>query len=141
MELKASYQELGSYIQGRFGQPVSFSLAEGGVFRVTYTKRVLFKDLKINVSIRFEAVKGDTVVVGYDAPLGLDTVAGGVLSFLSSHMPDLAAGIHPEDGHRIRIVLSEIEKAKAVGDNIALRSITPQADGLRIEFELKTPKQ
>lgn len=141
MELKASYQELGSYVQGRFGQSVSFSLAEGGVFRVTYTKRVLFKDLKINVGIRFEAVKGDTVVVGYDAPLGLDMVVGGVLSFLSSQLPELAAGIHPEDGHRIRIVLSEIEKAKAVAENVALRTITPQADGLRIEFGLKAPKQ
>ena len=139
MELKATYGELSSYVKARFGQPVSLSLADRGGLRVTYTKRILIKDVNINLNIRIDEVKADAVALTYDGPFGLDTVISGVLSFFKSQFPELSAGIHPEEGHRIRISLSEIEKAKPVVENIALRSITPCDDGLSIEFGLKVP--
>ncbi|MDE7419980.1 MAG: hypothetical protein K2N35_07205 [Muribaculaceae bacterium] len=137
MEVKATYEELGSYVQARFKQPVSFSLAEEGALRVTYTKRILIKDVNISVNLHFDEVKADSVTITYDGAFGLDTIINGVLSFFKSQFPDLSAGIHPEDGHRIRINLSEIEKAKRVAENIELRDIKALEDGLRIEFGLK----
>ena len=137
MELKATYEELGSYIKARFGQPVSLSLAERGDLRVTYTKRILIKDVSININIHIDDVKADAVTLTYDGPFGLDTVISGVLSFFMGQFPELSAGIHPEEGHRIRINLAEIEKAKPAVENIALRAITPCEDGIRIEFGLK----
>lgn len=139
MELKATYEELGSYIKARFGQPVSLSLADRGDLRVTYTKRILIKNVSININIHIDDVKTDAVALTYDGLFGLDTVISGVLSFFKSQFPELSAGIHPEEGHRIRINLSEIEKAKPVVENIALRSITPCDDGLSIKFGLKVP--
>ena len=140
MEVKATYKELCSYIQKRFKQPVSLSFAEGGEIRVTYTKRILIKDVNISVNLRFDEVKSDSVTIAYDGAFGLDTIISGVLSFFKSHFPDLSAGIHPEDGHRIRINLSEIEKAKPVVENIELRDIKVSEEGLRIEFGLKVPE-
>ena len=139
MEIKASYKELSSYVQARFKQPVSFSFAEEGALRVTYTKRILIKDVNVSVNIRFDEVKGESVLLSYDGAFGLDTIISGVLSFFKSQFPELSAGIHPEEGHRIRINLSEIEKAKAVAENIELRDIKATDDGLRIEFGLKVP--
>lgn len=139
MEVKAKYEELGSYVQARFKQPVSFSFAEGGALRVTYTKRILIKDVNISVNIRFDEVKGESVFLSYDGAFGLDTIISGVLSFFKSQFPELSAGIHPEEGHRIRINLLEIDKAKAVAENIELRDIRATDDGLRIEFGLKVP--
>lgn len=130
MELKAKYEELSCYIQKRFGQPVSLSQSEGGTLQVTYTKHVFIKDLKINIRIRVEEVMEDTVVLGYETPLGLDKVISGALSFIA------IPGIYQE-GNRVRICLSEIEKTKPVVKNIALCAITPEADGLRIDFRLK----
>ena len=140
MEVKATYKELNSYIQGRFKQPVSLSFAEGGEIRVTYTKRILIKDVNISVNLRFDEVMADSVTITYDGAFGLDTIISGVLSFFKSQFPDLSAGIHPEDGHRIRINLSEIEKAKPVVENIELKDIKASEDGLRIEFGLKVPE-
>ena len=137
MELKATYEELGSYIRIRFGQPVSLSLAEGGNLRVTYTKWILIKDVSINVDIHIDEVMTNAVVLTYDGPFGLDTIISGVLSFFKSQFPELSAGIHPEEEHRIRVNLAEIEKAKPAVENIALRAITPCEDGIRIEFGLK----
>lgn len=137
MEVKATYKELNSYVQARFKQPVSLSFVEMGDVRVTYKKRILIKDVNISVNIHIDEVKGDSVLLTYDGAFGLDMIIGGVLSFFKSQFPELSAGIHPEDGHRIRINLSEIEKAKAMVDNIALRDIKAMEDGLRIEFGLK----
>lgn len=141
MEVTATYEELGSYIQARFGQKVSLSFAEGGDLRVTYTKRILIKDVNISLNIHFDDVMSDFVLLTYDGAFGLDTIISGVLSFFKSQLPELAAGIHPQDGHRIRINLSEIEKARPVVENIELRAIKPCEDCLRIEFGLKVPEQ
>ena len=104
---------------------------------MTYTKRILIKDVNINVNIRIDEVKSDAVTLTYDGPFGLDTIISGVLSFFKSQFPELSAGIHPEEEHRIRVNLAEIEKAKPAMENIALRAITPCEDGIRIEFGLK----
>ena len=137
MELKATYQELSSYIQARFGQPVSLSAAEGGDLKVTYTKRILIKDVSISLYLHFDVVTADTVVLSYKGSFGLDMIVGGALSFFTGQLPELAAGIHPEEGRRIRVCLAEIEKAKPLIENIALQAITLCADFLRIEFGLK----
>ena len=107
---------------------------------MTYIKRILIKDVNISVNLRFDEVKADSVTIIYDGAFGIDTIISGVLSFFKSQFPDLSAGIHPEDGHRIRINLSEIEKAKAVAENIELRDIKVSEEGLRIEFGLKVPE-
>ena len=137
MKLNATYGELSSYVKARFGQPISLSFADGGELRVTYTKRILIKDVNINVNIRIDEVKSDAVMLTYNGPFGLDTIISGVLSFFKSQFPELSAGIHPEEEHRIRVNLAEIEKAKPAVENIALRAITPCEDGIRIEFGLK----
>lgn len=137
MEIKASYKELNSYVVAKFKQPVSVSFVSEKEIKVTYTQRILIKDVKINVNLRFDEIKADSLTLIYDGAFGLDMIISGVLSFFKSQFPELSAGIHPEDGHRIRIKLSEIEKAKAVVENIELRDIKAFEDSLHIEFALK----
>ncbi|MDE6553001.1 MAG: hypothetical protein K2K98_08605 [Muribaculaceae bacterium] len=140
MEIKATYRELNSYMQARFGKPVSLSFAGEKEMRVTYTQRVLIKDINVSVNIHIDEVRADTILITYDGAFGLDMIISGVLSFFKSQFPELSAGIHPEEGHRIRINLSEIEKAKAAVENIELRDIRPREEYICIEFGLKVPK-
>lgn len=137
MEIFASYIELNAYVGEKFHQPITVSFKSEKEVKVTYTKRILIKDVNINVNIRIDEVKSDAVTLTYDGPFGLDTIISGVLSFFKSQFPELSAGIHPEEEHRIRVNLAEIEKAKPALENIALRAITPCEDGIRIEFGLK----
>ncbi|MDE5849150.1 MAG: hypothetical protein K2H38_03320 [Muribaculaceae bacterium] len=140
MEIKATYRELNSYMQARFGKPVSLSFAGEKEMRVTYTQRILIKDINVSVNIHIDEVRADTILITYDGAFGLDMIISGVLSFFKSQFPELSAGIHPEEGHRIRINLSEIEKAKAAVENIELRDIRPREEYVCIEFGLKVPK-
>ena len=141
MEITATYKELNAYVAEKFHQPISVAFGSENEIKVSYTKRILFKDMSINIAVRIEEVKEDSLLVSYDGPLGLDMIIAGALSFFTGQFPELSAGIHPEDGHRIRINLYEIEKAKPVVENIALRAIRPCEDALHIEFRLKMPKQ
>ena len=140
MEIKATYRELNSYMQARFGKPVSLSFAGEKEMRVTYTQRILIKYINVSVNIHIDEVRADTILITYDGAFGLDMIISGVLSFFKSQFPELSAGIHPEEGHRIRINLSEIEKAKAAVENIELRDIRPREEYICIEFGLKVPK-
>lgn len=132
----APYRELNAYIAKRFNQPISLSYGNENEIKVTYTKRIVF-NMSVNIRIVIEEVKDDSVLLSYDVAFGLDSIISGALSFIKRQFPELSEGIHPEDGHRIRINLPEIENAKPLVENIALRSITPCENSLNIEFGLK----
>ena len=137
MEITAPYKELNAYVAEKFHQPISLAFGSEKEVKVSYTKRVLFKDMSVNIRIGIEEVKADSVLLSYDVAFGVDSLISGALKFITEKFPALSAGIHPEEGHRIRINLSEIEKAKPVVENIVLRAITPTEDAIRIEFGLK----
>lgn len=140
MELFATFQELNTYVQGRFDKPVSLSCVNEGDIRVTYTQRVVIKDVKINVDLHIDEVREDSVELTYSGGMGLDMLISGVLGYFKSHFAELSAGIQPEENHKIRINLSEIEKAKAAVENIALKYIKAEEQGLKIGFSLKIPQ-
>ncbi len=137
MEVFAPFQEVNEYVADRFHQPISLSYVSDDEVKVSYTKRVIFKDMSVNIGVKIEEVTADSVLLSYIAGLGFDSLVSGALSFLTGKFPELSAGIHPEEGHRIRVNLSEIEKAKAVVENISLRYIKADESGLRIGFGLK----
>lgn len=140
MEIFAPYQELNSYVKDRFGKPVSVSCSNDNDIRVTYTQRILIKDVNINVDLHVQEVKDDSITLTYKGAMGLDMLISGALSFFKSYFPELSAGIHPEENRTIRINLSEIEKAKVAVENIALKYICAEPHALKIGFDMKIPQ-
>ncbi|MDE6291077.1 MAG: DUF1232 domain-containing protein, partial [Muribaculaceae bacterium] len=136
MVIIAPYRELNDYIAKRFNQPITLAYGNDNEVKVTYTKRIVF-NMSVNIRIMIEEVKADSILLSYDVAFGLDSIISGALSFIKATFPELSSGIHPEDGHRIRINLSEIEQARAMVNNIELKAILPCEDALRIEFRLK----
>lgn len=139
MEIIAPFKELNAYVAERFHQPISLSFVSEKEVKVSYTKRVIFKDVSVNMNVGVEDVTADSVVLSYNLAPGLDSIISSALSFITGKFPELSAGIHPEDDHRIRINLSEIEKARQVVENIAFRDIKVSEEGLHILFGLKIP--
>lgn len=129
MEVKATYEELSEYIQGRFNQPVTLGSAEGDL-------KVTYKTSLLKGTVHVVEVTEDSVLLTYKMPLGLHAIVNPILGKLTSFVPE---GITVEAGQRIRVDLSQIEKAKPVVENIALREIRFEEDSIRIGFSLKTP--
>lgn len=140
MEILAPFQELNTYVKARFGSPVTLSCLGEKEIRVTYTQRILIKDVNINVDLHIDKVADDTIELTYKGALGLDMLIGSALGFFKKYFPALSRGLHPADNHRILIKLSEIEKAKEAVENIALTYINVENTGLRIGFSLKIPQ-
>lgn len=137
MEIYAPYNEVNEYVASRFRQPITLSYMSHNELKVSYTKRVLI-NVNVNIVIKIEEVRSDSILLSYKgAILGLDSIISGALSFITGKFPELSAGIYPEEDHRIRVNLSEIEKAKTFVENIELRDIRAFEDGLRIYFGLK----
>lgn len=140
MEIIAPFQELNSYVQSRFGKPVALSCVNDQEVRVTYTQRILIKDININVDLHIDEVKEDAVVLTYKGAMGLDMIISGALGFFKNYFPELSAGIHPGENRSILINFSEIEKAKVAVENIALKYVNVCEEGMKIGFALKVPK-
>ena len=139
MEMTIPYKELNDYLAQRLHQPISVAYEGDRELRATYTKRVLI-NMSVNVRIGIEEVRGDSVTLSYDVAFGLHSIANKALSYFKDHYPELSAGIHPEEGRRVRVNLSEIEKTRHLAENIELKAIIPTNEAIRIEFGLKTPK-
>ncbi|MBD5370424.1 MAG: DUF1232 domain-containing protein [Bacteroides sp.] len=137
MELYAKYDELNTYLSRKFKTPIVLGYSEGGDLKVSYTRKVLFKEVTVPVTFHFIDVQSDSFVVVYKGAMGLDLVIGSALNFIIKRFPEYSPGILPEDGHRVRIDLKKIKKAQPIVSNIALRTISPEAEGIRIHFVLK----
>ncbi len=137
MEIFAPFQEVNEYVEAKFHQPIGLSYVSENEVNVSYTKHFLFKDRSASIGITIEAVTEDSIKLSYSAGFGIDLIVSGALTFLIGKFPELSSGIHPEEGHIIRVNLSEIEKAKALVENVSLRYIKAEEYGLRIGFSLK----
>lgn len=133
----ASFKELNSYVAERFGKPVSLSPVEERELRVTYTRRILIKNVYIKVNIHIDEVHPESLLVTYKGGMVLDAVIRGAITYFREKTPELSEGIIPEENHRIRIDLKKIKKAKGLVENFSLRDIRVEQEGLRIIFRLK----
>lgn len=137
MTLSAPYRQLNEYIAAKTKQPISISFVNEKEIKVSYTRKILFKEINIGINIKVEKVNPSGIVLSYQAPAGLDMVITGAISFLNSKLPELAPGIHLEGNRNIRINLEEIEKAEPIIENISLQDITFSDSTAAIEFSLK----
>ncbi len=141
MQLTATFEEISAYVKERFGQQIALSRGERGELRLSYVKRVLIKDVSVGIGLTFDEVKADSLTISYNGGMAIDMIVGGALSFFTNQFSELAAGIHPQDNHKILINLAEMEKAKPVVENIALTSIQIAPNALIIDFTLKVPQK
>lgn len=81
MEISAPFQELNSYIKGRFDKPVTLSCVNEKEIRMTYTQNILIRNININVDLHIDEVTDDSIVLTYDGAMGLDMLISGALSF------------------------------------------------------------
>lgn len=137
MNITAPYQQINDYIAAKTKQPITISYVNDKEIKVSYTRKIFIKEVNLGIGIKIEKVGQSEVVLSYQAPLGLDMVIEGAISFLISKLPELASGINMADGNRIHLTLDKIEKAKPIIENISLRDITFSESAIVIDFSLK----
>ncbi len=137
MVVYISFEEMQGYVAKHYKREIAFSQVSEKELCVTVTQRIIIKDVHIDVKIHIDEVKSESLAVTYKGGMALDMIISGALHFLKGKLPELSQGITTEENHRIRINLAEIEKAKAVVQNIALRDIEVEEKGLKVTVALK----
>ena len=137
MVIFISYEEAQKYVKEQYGQRIELSRVSQKELCVSYVKRIVIKDVGIDVNVRIDEVRPDGLTVTYKGGLALDMIISGALGLFLEKLPELSAGIRKEDNHRVVVNLSEIAKAKPIVEKVALRDIEVEATGLSLSVVLK----
>ena len=137
MKLKIYFDEVSAFVKERYGKSVALEGVGEHEVKVTYEEKVLFATAKKSVHIKVEDVRSDGVTFMYDGGVIVKPLISLALSSIKSFFPELAAAVIPEDGHRIRVELSEVKQAQKALEMLALKDVWVTGEGVSIEASLK----
>lgn len=137
MIISISFEELHNYLATHYNADLTFSKVSERELSVTFTRKVLIKDVRISVNIHIDEVDSDSIALTYKGGMALDMIISGALNLLESKMPELSRGLTFDDSHGVRINLSEIEKTKTLVDKVALRDLIVDESNLTLLLALK----
>lgn len=132
-----SFEEMHDYIVEHFDKNLSFSFVNDKEIRVTFTQRVLFKDMRLNVDIHIDNVKKDEVMLTYKCGIGIDIIVSAALGVIQKKVPALQKGVYFGSNNNINLKLAEIEQAKPVVENVDLKDISIKSNGIQLVLALK----
>lgn len=137
MKTSISFAELSDYIKKHYDKQLTFSKVTDKEVRASYTQNIFFHSVQIPLNIKIEDVRADSVTITYNGGFGIDMIIAGTLSFLKVKVPELANALVSEEGHRIRIELSQLPQTATIVEVLTFKEISVTETGLIVETALK----
>ena len=137
MEIYVSFDEMHAYVGKHFDKDITVKKISDKEFSVGFTANLLLVKITPSVDIAIEEVKSNEVTLKYHVAFGIDKILGGTIPMLLNKFREKTQGIYVEDDNRVRVKLSEMEKAKAVVEKIALRDVSVKDNALKVTLDLK----
>ena len=137
MVVNISFTELSDYIKCHYDKTLLFSRVSDKELCVSYEQPIIFKTIHVPINISIEKVSPDSVTIGYNGGFGIDLIIAGTMSVLKNQVPELSKVFVSEEGHKIRIDLSQLSQTKAIFEAISLKDIQILEDDVQVEASLK----
>ena len=137
MVVNISFTELSDYIKCHYKQTLSFSRISAKEVKISYEKKIIVKTISVSVNLVIENVESDAVTIAYSGNFGIEMIIAGVMAFIKAQIPELSNTLVSEEGHQIRILLSNLEQTKALVDAISLEDIEITETGIQLSVSLK----
>ena len=135
MKLQISYSELESIIRKKTGQSVEIGYLNPQTITIRKEIKVLFVQKTVSVNVEVVEIAGTDLVLRYDAGLGLEMAAKGVMIYFKEALGNLVE----ERGQNALVVhLDQIEKIKGALSAVNLQTISFDDKTTIISFKLKT---
>lgn len=132
MKLTISYSELQNYIAAHHRANVSLARLSDNEVCVSVTQKILIKTVTVNLNLKIEMVSNQTIVLSYNSGFGIDLIISGLLTFVEKKLPEYGNLISKQDGNRICLHLSKIEKLRKALQTIELTGIRFLNDGAEV---------
>lgn len=137
MKISISFAELSDYIKKHYDKQVAFSKVSDNELCASYSQNLFFKIVQVPVSLKIEDFNTDSVAITYNGGFGIDMIIAGTLSFLKAKVPELSNALVSEEGHRIRIELSNLPQTATLVETIAFNEISFAENGMTVDASLK----
>jgi hypothetical protein len=136
MELRLTYQEIGSLIEKKSGRFLPIVYGGPHTVRISYDVNVLFKTASVGLDLTVERINGSDIFLSYDGGMGIDFMIRQAIA-MAKNKPG-GELIEPLDGNRILLSLGKNQQAGTIFDHIELRDIRFDEQYAIVEFEPKS---
>lgn len=136
MELRLTYQEIGSLIEKKSGRFLPIVYGGPHTVRISYDVNVLFKTASVGLDLTVERINGSDIFLSYDGGMGIDFMIRQAIT-MAKNKPG-GELIEPLDGNRILLSLGKNQQAGTIFDHIELRDIRFDEQYAIVEFEPKS---
>ena len=137
MTVNVSFSELSNYVAAHYGRKLGFRKISGNEFMLIYYQKILIKEVAVSIDIKIEAVSATSVTFSYEGNKAVELVVAGALNFVKDKYPLVGNALEIKDCHVVCLNFNKFPKAKAITDNLTLKSISVADNGFIIEAELK----
>ena len=137
MFINSSFIELSEYIQKKFRKDVRFTFVRPNEVKVTYLQNALLVKIPVNLELTVVMVSNTRTVISYKGGRAVQKIVDGLLEFLLPQLSSVNEGVQKTDDHALIVNLTKISKVAPLVNNVELKSIVFQENGLKVEF---TPK-
>ena len=134
MKLQINYNELESIIRGKTGQSVEIRHVDSKTIEIRKEIKVFFVQKAVSVKVEVVQIKGNDLVFNYNAGLGLEMAAKGILVFFKEALTGL---IEEMDQNTLTVHLDRIEKLEKVLGIVDLQAINFDENTVIISFKMK----
>lgn len=136
MELRLTYQEIGSLIEKKSGRFLPIVYGGPHTVRISYDVNVLFKTASVGLDLTVERINGSDIFLSYEGGMGIDFMIRQAIT-MAKNKPG-GELIEPLDGNRILLSLGKNQQAGTIFDHIELRDIRFDEQYAIVEFEPKS---
>lgn len=139
MHLYIPFQQISLYSKLNHNINIEFIQLSDKEFRVIWIQHNIIKDIRLGIKLRILEVKSDNIIIAYDGGLA-NMIISPALSYLANRIPSLKDSINKEDGNRIRVDLSNIKNMRSILENIELKDILIEKEGVKLMADFRIPK-
>lgn len=137
MNISISYLEIQDYIAKHYHTNVMLVKVSEREICVSVSQKVLIKTVQMNLNLRVDDVNNDSIRLTYNSGFGIDLIISGLLTFLEKKLPEYGKFISRDNGNRLRIQISEIEKLSKILNTVTLTNISFLDQSVQIGAEIK----
>ena len=138
MHLYIPFQQISLCSKLNHNINIEFAQISDKELRLTWIQQNIIKDIRLGINLRIIDVKSDNIIIAYEGGIA-KMIVSPALSYLANRLPEIKDSVKKEDGNRIRVNLTKIEKLKPLLEKIELKDILIERPGIKIMANFRIP--
>ncbi|MDE6267817.1 MAG: hypothetical protein K2M04_01915 [Muribaculaceae bacterium] len=138
MILSVPFSEISDYLRSHYNRDVTLSRITDDSFHVTFTQKILIKNVNIGLDLKIAQLDSESVTIIYSGSFAIDMILSGLLAFIIDNYPDIRNAVTVSNNDKkIRVDLTKIEKARKLLEILEPKAITVDDSAIALTATLR----